>query len=88
MSEIKPVQAQLREIARDLTAIKYRLLGVHASVPLSPSESDPLAEVDVAADSVAGFHGSIEGLLDETDSLMQGILEIASSPLEPEGVEE
>ena len=56
MEEMKAARAQLREIARDLEAIRYRLKGVHASVPLSPAESDPAAEVDVTTDPVAHFH--------------------------------
>lgn len=79
MTSIEAAQAQLREIARDLEAIKFRLIGVHAIVPLSPAESDPLTEVDVSADPVADFHGTIEGFFDEIDSLSQGILEVIGS---------
>lgn len=81
MNKNESAQAQFREIARDLGAIKYRLRGVHFSVPLSPAESDPEAEVDVT--TVAHFHGTLEGLMDEVDSLTHGVLEIASYPLGP-----
>jgi hypothetical protein len=77
MTVIEAAQAQLREIARDLGAIKFRLIGVHASVPLSSAESDPLVEVNVTTDPVAEFHGKIESSVDEIDSLTQGILEAA-----------
>jgi hypothetical protein len=59
---------------------------VHASVPLSPSEADPLAEVDTMTDPVAVFHGHIESSLDEIASLIQDTLEAADLPL-PEGGE-
>ncbi len=85
MTVIEAAQAQLREIACDLEAIKYRLRGVYASVPLSPAESDPLAEVDVTKDPVAYLHGSLESLLDEVDSLSQQVLELGKLRLEPEG---
>ena len=88
MNERESAQAQLREVARDLEAIKYRLRGVHASVPLSPAERDPLKDVDVTTDLVAHFHGTLEDLEDEVDSMKKSILELAASPLDPEGGEE
>lgn len=75
--EIEAAQVQLREIARDLLETKHRLMGVHASVPLSPSERDPLAEVNVSTDPVAFFHGHLEILLDEIESVIHGVLELA-----------
>jgi len=79
MTEIEAAQEQLREIARDLQGLKYRLKGVHASVPLSPSERDPLAEVDVTTDPVAHFHGFLDTLQDEMESLVHGVLEAAGA---------
>jgi hypothetical protein len=39
-------EAQLREIAGALEAIRFRLLGVQASLPASPLEREPLREED------------------------------------------
>jgi hypothetical protein len=39
-------EAQLGEIADALEAIRFRLLGVQASLPPSPLERDPLLEED------------------------------------------
>jgi hypothetical protein len=79
MTVKKAAQAQLREIARDLQGTKYRLMGVHASVPPSPSESDPQAEVDVTTDPVAHIHGYLDTLRGELESLIKGVLEAAGS---------
>ena len=63
MDVLQRARRELREIARALEGIQYRLLGAHASVPLSSPESNPLAEVDVTTDPVAGFHGAVEHIL-------------------------
>ncbi|MGC2238952.1 MAG: hypothetical protein WA584_22550 [Pyrinomonadaceae bacterium] len=39
-------EAQLGEIANALEAIRFRLLGVQASLPASPLERDPLRDED------------------------------------------
>jgi hypothetical protein len=77
VENIQLARRQLREIARALEAIKYWLLGAHASVPLSSPESHPLAEVDVTTDPVAGFHGAVEHILDKIGALMNDVLEVA-----------
>ena len=41
-----PAETQLREIADALEAIRFRLLGVQASLPASSLEHDPLREED------------------------------------------
>jgi len=48
---------QLRRISRDLEALRFRLLGVQASLPASPLEHDPLREDD-AMDPAALAPGS------------------------------
>ena len=73
MVEMKAAQAQLRQIARDLEIIKYRMRGVHASVPLSPAERDPDSEVDTRTDPLAAFHGGMEHLLGDVDLLRRGM---------------
>ena len=75
--KIQLARRQLREIARALEAIKYWLLGAHASVPLSSSERASLAEVDVTTDPVADFHGAIENILDKLSALVDDVLEAA-----------
>jgi len=44
---LKEAKVQLREIVRDLEAIRFRLLGVQESLPASPAETVRLAEVEI-----------------------------------------
>jgi hypothetical protein len=68
---IKGAQEELRRAAEELMAIRYRLLGVQASIPPSPSErsTEDLHEgaADVATElrSVIGvaIHDSLEPLI-------------------------
>lgn len=77
MTEIETAREQLREMARDLETIKYRLLGVLASVPLSPSEADPDQEAD-SSDPTVQFRGDVECLLsDQLEPLIQDLLDAA-----------
>ncbi len=85
MDALQRARGQLREIARAVEGIRYRLLGAHASVPLSFSERNPLAEVDVTTDPVADFHGALESILDKISALVEDILEAAGLPSESEG---
>lgn len=85
MDALQQARRQLREIARTVEGIQYQLLGAHASVPLSSSERNPLAEVDVTTDPVAEFHGAIENILDKLSALVEDILQVAGLSSEPEG---
>jgi hypothetical protein len=44
--DLKAAQGQLREIVRDLEAIRFRLVGVRESLPPSPAESVRLLEAE------------------------------------------
>ena len=46
-ADVKAAQEQIREIVRDLEAIRFRLLGVRESLPASAAETVRLAEVEV-----------------------------------------
>lgn len=83
MDVLQRARRELREIGRVLEGVRYRLLGAHASVPLSSPESNPLAEVDVTTDPVAGFHGALEHILDKISVLVNEVLE-AAGLAEPE----
>lgn len=85
MSNVEAAQAQLREIVREMAAIRYRLLGVLASLPLSPSETDPHLEVD-PTDPVARLRGTIDCLLDDCIvPALRNLPGTAGDPAEPEG---
>jgi hypothetical protein len=43
---VTAARAKLSEIAAELEMIRFRLLGVQASLPVLPMESDPLREDD------------------------------------------
>jgi hypothetical protein len=67
MSETEAARAQLREIVRDLEAVKFRLLGVKAALLASPGETgghleeeppDPRTEIRTAIECV--LHDSLE----------------------------
>jgi hypothetical protein len=47
-------QRQLREIERDLEAIRFRLLGVHATLPPAPEEI--IAPLEVGEEMVISTH--------------------------------
>lgn len=47
-------QEQLREIERDLDAIRFRLLGVHATLPPAPEEV--VLQLDVDDEMVVSTH--------------------------------
>ena len=83
MTEIEAAEEQLREMARVAEAMRYRMLGVLASVPPSPSETDPEVDVDVT-DPVARLRGNLQNLLsDGIEPLIRGLLEAAGSSPEP-----
>ncbi len=88
MSVIEAAQAQLQEILREVEGLKFRLIGVHASVPPSPSEADPLQDVD-PTDPGARLRGALEYILsDSVGPLLEVLREVTSDPPEPERDEE
>jgi hypothetical protein len=85
MTEIEAAREQLREMACGVEAMRYRLLGVLASVPPSPSETDPEMEVDVT-DPVAQLRGNLQILIsDEIEPLIQSLLDAIGGPPKPQG---
>ena len=69
---LKVAQGQLREIVRDLEAIKLRLVGVEATLPPSSTEIDRLEDVGTGeTDLVAELHSVIQCVLN--DSLQPAI---------------
>jgi hypothetical protein len=46
MTDLEAAQSQLRDIVRDLEAIRFRLLGVQESLPPSAAETVRLLEVE------------------------------------------
>jgi len=88
MTEIEAAREQLREMARVAEAMRYRLLGVLASVPPSPSETNPEVDVDVT-DPVARLRGNLQYLLsDVIEPLIRELLEFACNSSDPQGGEE
>ena len=85
MTEIEAARVQLREMACDVAGMKYRLLGVLASVPPSRSETDPELDVDVT-DPVARLRGDLQYLLSDCiEPLIRDLLAAAGSCSEQEG---
>lgn len=67
---IEDVRKGLRAVAGDLTAIRYRLLGMQASIPPSPLETspgdlegDPDAATEMRSAIGTGVHDSLEPLI-------------------------
>lgn len=48
MTDVEAARAEIREILRELKPLKFRLLGVAASLPPSPAETSPLPDVEPA----------------------------------------
>jgi hypothetical protein len=48
MTDVEAAQAEIREILRALKSLKFRLLGVAASLPPSPAETSPHLDVEPA----------------------------------------
>lgn len=61
---VTTAKAQLRDIAAELEKIRFRLLGVQASLPVSPPESDPLLEDD-ALDAATEIRAAIGCVLED-----------------------
>lgn len=76
-------EAQLGEIADALEAIRFRLLGVQASLPASPLERDPLREED-EMDSATRIRALVGCVLE--DRIEPALLELrAAGASEPAG---
>jgi len=71
---------QLREVAAELEAIRFRLLGVYAALPVSPAERDPLREDD-AMDAVTRMRAAIGCILE--DRIAPAFRELQAAAGEP-----
>ena len=71
---------QLREVAAELEAIRFRLLGVYAALPTSPLERDPLREDD-AMDSATQLRAAIGCVLE--DRIAPAFRELQAAAGEP-----
>ena len=78
-SEIEVARMQLRDIVHDLDAIKYRLLGVQASLPPGAEELDRFREVD-APDAVTILRTAIACVLKDYLAPLIHDLEAATAP--------
>jgi len=78
MNDLEAAQVQLRDIVRDLEGLRYRLIGVQASVPPSPGENDPRAEVE-KSHPAAELRGDIEAILcDRINPAIRDLATVAS----------
>jgi len=76
-------RAQLLEIKRQLEAIRFRLLGVQASLPPAPAELVPLLEEE-NMDAAAQIRAVVQCVLhDSIEPAIQDLGELASLPEEP-----
>jgi hypothetical protein len=74
---------QLREVAAELEAIRFRLLGVYAALPVSPGERDPLREDDDAMDATTRIRAAIGCILE--DRIAPAFRELQEAAAEPVG---
>ncbi|HEY0510870.1 MAG TPA: hypothetical protein VGH73_03140 [Thermoanaerobaculia bacterium] len=79
-------QDQLRQIARELRSVHYRLLGIVASLPVPPPEERLMDEMDAGgADAATEIRAAVECVLaDRIRPAIQGLLAAAEVPLEEE----
>jgi len=76
-------QAQLREIQRDLEAIRYRLVGVHATLPPAPEEVVDHLEMEEMATSTH-IRAVIETLLeDKIEPAIRDLRDVSALPEKP-----
>jgi hypothetical protein len=78
-------EEQIREIVRDLEAIKFRLIGVAATLPPSPAENDRLKDVgSEETDPVSAFHAVIQCVLnDSLQPAIEDLRDMAGLAAEP-----
>jgi hypothetical protein len=65
-------RAELRKVMEDLDSLRYRLLGVRASIPASPLEAGPGREDDLPEEST-----------DEATDLRSGIANVLNDRIDP-----
>jgi hypothetical protein len=78
MTRIEAAQVQLRQIHRDVEAIRFRLLGVKASLPPSGTERNPLLEDDTM-DATEALRAVIDCLLEDRIAPLLRDLQVTGS---------
>jgi len=74
-------QAQLQEVQRDLEAIRYRLKGVHATLPPGPAEIVQILDVEVEKVTATHIRAVIETLLaDKIEPAIRDLREVSTLP--------
>jgi hypothetical protein len=82
-SAMTAARAQLLEIERELEAIRFRLLGVQATLPPAPMELVPLLEEETM-DASAQIRAVIRCVLqDSIEPAMRDLRGLAALPEEP-----
>ena len=77
-------QAQLREIGQELEAIRYRLLGVHATLPAAPAELVPRMEVPEEMVLSTHLRAVIETVLeDKIEPAIRDLRDASALPVKP-----
>ena len=75
-------QEQLRQIARELRSVHYRLLGIVATLP-APADEEPAPVEDADADVATEIRSAVECVLaDRIRPAIQGLLAAAEYGIE------
>lgn len=85
----KPAQRQLGEIVRSLETIRFHLIGVEATLPPSPAETDRLQDVGTEdTDPVTALRSAIQCALKDSLEPLIGDLRNVAALVTPEPEEE
>lgn len=77
MTDVEAAQAEIREILRTLKPLRFRLLGVAASLPLSSAEASPLPDVE-PADLKTELRSVVECVVNDSfDPMIRDLDEVA-----------
>jgi hypothetical protein len=80
---IEDARQELRAAAGELTTIRYRLLGVQASIPPSPLETSR-GDLESDPDEVTELRSAIAvGIHDHLEPLIRNLLSAAEDPSQP-----
>ena len=84
MTDVEAARAEIREILRALKPLKFRLLGVAASLPPSLAETAPLLDVE-PADLSTEIRSVVECVVnDSLDPAIRDLDEVAVAVAGPE----
>ncbi|HEY4596157.1 MAG TPA: hypothetical protein VIJ02_07135 [Thermoanaerobaculia bacterium] len=80
MTDVEAARAEIRKIARKLKPLKFRLLGVAASLPPSPAETSPLLDVE-PTDLRTKIRSVVECVVNDSfDPAIRDLDEVAGEP--------